>query len=94
MILSLQISALRAAARQEQLSQVLGTGNTARDAPALELAGQGWIRAAQLPAAASCEPLTHGKPVSHEQSRAITGTPEVCTLQRKSDTAFRGIYRL
>lgn len=72
MILSLQISAFKVTAHHEQLSQVLGTGSTARDAPALRLGREGGIRAAQLPAAGSYQQLTQGELVSHEQSRAIT----------------------
>lgn len=55
MILSLQISAFKVTARHEQLSQVLGSGNKARDArdAALWLGGERGIRAAQLPAAGS-----------------------------------------
>lgn len=78
MILSLQISAFKAKADHEQLSQVLGAGNTSRDGPALRLGREGGIRAAQLPAAGSYEQLNRGKLVSHEQSRAITGSPKFC----------------
>lgn len=74
MILSLQIRASKVAAHWEQLSQVLGTGSAARDAPAQRLGREGGIRAAQFPAAGSSEQFTHGNLASHEQSRAIQGT--------------------
>lgn len=73
MILSLQISAYKATAHHKWLSQVPCTSGTAQDAPALLLGRERGIRAPQLPAAGSYEQLTHGKPVSHEQYRAITG---------------------
>lgn len=94
MILSLQISACKIKAHHEQLRQVLSAGNRAWDAPAQQLGGEGRIRAAQLPAAGSYEQLNHGKLVSHEQSRAITGSPKVCMPQHKRDAAFRSIYDL
>ena len=72
MILSLQISAFKVTAHHKQLSPVPCTSNTAQDAPALLLGREGGIRALQLPATGSYEQLTRGKPVSHEQYRAIT----------------------
>lgn len=72
MILSLQISPFKVTAHHEQLSQVLCTSDIAQEALTLLLWRERGIRVLQLPAAGSSEQLTHGKPVSHKEYRAIT----------------------